>query len=183
MAKIIDIDDHGQTLEDIKFKLKINKDQAEEIMSYNQLMDYIQKGIDAEEDPDSLFKFRDIVANQGPLESTDPKGLSIRGFEFQLFMSFEVSNFPLKFHPKLRFHFDQIEVYFNQSYDGISMFQNTRKSCRTSSHCTLSFISNQSSPFHHHHHTSSQYKEPCHQQPTSCYTKILCKQNLLVMPA
>ena len=72
MAKIIDIDDHGQPLEDIKFKLKINKDQAEEIMSYNQLMDYIQKGTDAEEDPDSLFKFRDIVAHQAPLESTDP---------------------------------------------------------------------------------------------------------------
>ena len=72
MAKIIDIDDHGQPLEDIKFKLKISKDQAEEIMSYNQLMDYIQKGTDAEEDPDSLFKFRDIVAHQGPLESTDP---------------------------------------------------------------------------------------------------------------
>ena len=72
MAKIIDIDDRGQTLEDIKFKLKINKDQAEEIMSYNQFMDYIQKGTDAEEDPDSLFKFRDIVAHQGPLESTDP---------------------------------------------------------------------------------------------------------------
>ena len=69
MAKIIDIDDHGQPLEDIKFKLKINKDQAEEIMSYNE---YIQKGTDAEEDPDSLFKFRDIVAHQGPLESTDP---------------------------------------------------------------------------------------------------------------
>ena len=72
MAKVIDIDDHGQTLEDLIFKLKINKDQAEEIMSYNQLMDYIQKGTDAEEDPDSLFKFRDIVAHQGPLESTDP---------------------------------------------------------------------------------------------------------------
>ena len=72
MAKIIDIDDHGQPLEDIQFKLKINKDQAEEIMSYNQLMDYIQKGTDAEEDPDSLFKFRDIVAHQGPLESIDP---------------------------------------------------------------------------------------------------------------
>ena len=72
MAKIIDIDDHGQPFGDIKFKLKINKDQAEEIMSYNQLMDYIQKGTDAEEDPDSLFKFRDIVTHQGPLESTDP---------------------------------------------------------------------------------------------------------------
>ena len=75
MAKIIDIDDHGQPLEDIRFKLKINKDQAEEIMSYNQLMDYIQKGTDAEEDPDSLFKFRDIVAHQGPLESTDPRNM------------------------------------------------------------------------------------------------------------
>ena len=72
MAKIIDIDDHGQHLEDIRFKLKTSKDQAEEIMSYNQFMDYIQKGTDAEEDPDSLFKFRDIVAHQGPLESTDP---------------------------------------------------------------------------------------------------------------
>ena len=72
MAKIIDIDDHGQPLEDIKFKLKINKDQAEEIMSYNQLMDYIQKGTDGEEDPDSLYKFRDIIAHQGPLESIDP---------------------------------------------------------------------------------------------------------------
>ena len=70
-VKIIDIDDHGQPLENIKFKLKINKDQTEEIMSYNQLMDYIQKGTDAEEDPDSLFKFRDIVAHQGPLESTE----------------------------------------------------------------------------------------------------------------
>ena len=63
-AKIIDIDDHGQPLEDIKFKLKIIKDQAEEIMSYNQLMDYTQKRTD----PDSLFKFKDIVAHQGPLE-------------------------------------------------------------------------------------------------------------------
>ena len=41
-------------------------------MSYNQLMDYIKKGTNAEEDPDSLFKFRDIVAQQCPFESTDP---------------------------------------------------------------------------------------------------------------
>ena len=46
MAKIIYIDDHGQPLEDIQFRLKINKDQAEEIMSYNQLMDSIHKGTD-----------------------------------------------------------------------------------------------------------------------------------------
>ena len=29
MAQIIDSDDHGQPLEDVRFKLKINKDQAE----------------------------------------------------------------------------------------------------------------------------------------------------------
>ena len=80
MAKIIDIDDHGQPLENIKFKLKINTDQAEEIVSYNQLLDYIQKGTDVEEDPNSFFKFRDIVAHQGPLEATDPdhKGSKIQ---------------------------------------------------------------------------------------------------------
>ena len=72
MAKIIDIDDHGPPLEDMKFKLKINKDQAEEIMSYTQLMDYIQKGTDGEEDLDLLFKFKGILAHQRPLESTDP---------------------------------------------------------------------------------------------------------------
>ena len=84
MAKIIDIDDHGQPLEDIKFKLKINKDQAEEIMSYNQLMDYIQKGTDAEEDPDSLFKFRDIVAHQGQLSQLT---LTIRGANAMLWLN------------------------------------------------------------------------------------------------
>ena len=86
MAKIIDIDGHGQPLEGIQFKLKINKDQAEEIMSYNQLMDYIQKGTDAEEDPDSLFKFRDIVAHQGPLESTD---LNHKGSKYNVMVEWE----------------------------------------------------------------------------------------------
>ena len=72
MSKIINIDDHGQPLEDLKIKLQINKDQAEEIMSYNQLMDYILRCTDDEEDQDSLFKFRDIVAHQSPLEPTNP---------------------------------------------------------------------------------------------------------------
>ena len=95
MAIIIDIDDHGQPLEDIKFRLKINKDQAEEIMSYNQLMDYIQKGTDAEKDPDSLFKFREIVTHQGPLESTDPNHKRSRHNVMVEFESGEVTYEPL----------------------------------------------------------------------------------------
>ena len=86
MAKIIDIDHHGPPLEDMKFKLKINKDQAEEIMSYNQLMDYIQKGTDGEEDLDLLFKFKDILAHQGPLESTDP---SHKGSKYNVMVEWE----------------------------------------------------------------------------------------------
>ena len=101
MVKIIDIDDHGQPLEDIKFKLKINKDQAEEIMSHNQLMDYIQKGTEAEEDPDSLFKFRDIVAHQGPLESTDPDH---KGSKYNVMVEWEsgeVTYEPLTLIPRM----------------------------------------------------------------------------------
>ena len=75
---------HGQPLEDIKFKLKISKHQAEEILSYNQLIDYIQKGTDAEEDPDSLFKFRDIVAHQGPQKQLT---LIIRGANTMLWLN------------------------------------------------------------------------------------------------
>ena len=80
----------GRPLEDIKFNLKINKDQAEKIMSYNQLMDYIQKGTDAEEDPDSLFKFRDIVAHEGPLESTDPDH---KGSKYNVMVEWESGEF------------------------------------------------------------------------------------------
>ena len=45
-------------------------------MSYNQLMDYNQKGTAAEEDPDSLFKFRDIVDTKAHLSQLT---LTIRG--------------------------------------------------------------------------------------------------------
>ena len=59
-------------------------------MSYNQLMNYIQKGTDAEEDPDSLFKFRDIVAHQGPLESTDPNH---KGSKYNVLVEWESGEF------------------------------------------------------------------------------------------
>ena len=67
MAQIIDIDDHGQHLEDIEFKLKINKDHAEEIMSYNQLMDYILKRTDAEEDPIHSSSLETLLHTKGHL--------------------------------------------------------------------------------------------------------------------
>ena len=85
MAKIIDIDDHGQPLEDIKFRLKINKDQAEEIMSYNQLMDYIQKGTVAEEDPDSLSSSLETLLHT--MAHLSQLTLTIRGANTMLWLN------------------------------------------------------------------------------------------------
>ena len=96
MAKIINIDDHGQPLEDLKIKLQINKDQAEEIMSYNQLMDYILRCTDDEEDQDSLFKFRDIVAHQSPLEPTNPNH---KRSKYNVMVEWESGEVTLEFLP------------------------------------------------------------------------------------
>ena len=57
---------------------------------YKSLIDPIRDKLNAEMN----------FANPGD-HVPEPEGLSIRGFEFKLLMSFEVSNFPLKFHPKL----------------------------------------------------------------------------------
>ena len=92
MAKIIDIDDHGQPLEDIKFKLKIKKDQAEEIMSYNQLMDYIQKGTDAEEGPDSLFKLETLLHTKAHLSQLT---LTTRGANTMLWLNGSLGRSPM----------------------------------------------------------------------------------------
>ena len=100
MAKIIDIDDHGQPLEDIKFKLKINKDQAQEKMSYNKLMDYIQKGTDAEVDPDSLFKLETLLHTKAHLSQLT---LTIKGSKYNVMVEWEsgkVTYEPLTFISK-----------------------------------------------------------------------------------
>ena len=69
-------------------------------MSYSQLMDYIQKGTDAEEDQDSLFKFRDIVAHQDPLESTDPNHMGTKYNVMVEWESGEVTYEPLPLMPR-----------------------------------------------------------------------------------
>ena len=55
----------------IKFKCSINNDAYEEIMSYNQILEYLSK-----DDNDIVWKFQDIIDHQGPLTKThkDYKG-------------------------------------------------------------------------------------------------------------
>ena len=82
--------------------------------------------------------------------------------------------------------FEEIQLYFDRSYDGISMFQ-IPKNPVTYVITSHSFIHLQPIIILFiiiiiNHIIITHYNEPCHQQPTSCYTTILCNQILLVTP-
>ena len=57
----------------IKFLLSVNDDKAEEIITYNQLVEYLSK---QDEDNEVVWKFRRIISHQGPLKQghADYKG-------------------------------------------------------------------------------------------------------------
>ena len=67
------IDDHESKVEDNptrkKFLLSINNDSGEEIITYNKLLDYLQR----DEENETLWKFRRIVSHQGPPSSNHPE--------------------------------------------------------------------------------------------------------------
>jgi Reverse transcriptase (RNA-dependent DNA polymerase) len=72
-AKIVQlIEDHESDVKDnptmIKFRLSINNDAAEEIITYNRLLDYLAQ----DEENEVVWKFRRIVSHQGPLKSEHP---------------------------------------------------------------------------------------------------------------
>ena len=62
------VEDHESSLQDnptrIQFLCKYNDDQAEEIITYNQLLEYISR----DEASDIVWKFKRITAHQGPLQ-------------------------------------------------------------------------------------------------------------------
>ena len=66
------IEDHQSDLEAnpsrIKFVCSVNNDQAEEIITYNQLLDYIMR----DEEHTTVWKFRRITSHQGPLKPDHP---------------------------------------------------------------------------------------------------------------
>jgi Reverse transcriptase (RNA-dependent DNA polymerase) len=72
-ARIVQmIEDHESDVKDnptmIKFRLSINNDAAEEIITYNRLLDYLTR----DDESDVVWKFRRIVSHQGPLRSEHP---------------------------------------------------------------------------------------------------------------
>ena len=72
-ARIVEmLDDHENNVNENptlkKFRLSINNDQAEEVITYNRLLEYISR----DEENETVWKFRRIVSHQGPLRSDSP---------------------------------------------------------------------------------------------------------------
>ena len=65
------IEDRRKGNEDFtKFTIKYDRDQVEDIMSYNDIMNHIHR--DRLEDGGNIWKFRNILGHQGPLNHRNP---------------------------------------------------------------------------------------------------------------
>ena len=72
VVEIIDQED-GKRIENINFILDIGNGKAEELISYNQLLQHLENAQDHDMGMDQeLFKFRAIIRHQGPLLASDP---------------------------------------------------------------------------------------------------------------
>ena len=86
-AKVIKlIDNHDSDLEDdktrIKFLLSVNNDESEEIITYNQLLEYLA----SDKENEIVWKFQRIVSHQGPLVASHP---DYNGSSFNVIIEWE----------------------------------------------------------------------------------------------
>ena len=75
------ISDHVHTLDQaqvsredkLRFKLKADGEQLDDLISCNQLMEYLEDYFDTVQHEDGLYKFKSIKDHRGPYTSTDPE--------------------------------------------------------------------------------------------------------------
>ena len=91
------IEDHEESVEEnptkLKFVISVNDDKAEEIITYNKLLDYLAK---QDEDNEVVWKFRRIVSHQGPLKPGDK---DYKGSNYNVMIEWEtgeITSEPLK---------------------------------------------------------------------------------------
>ena len=80
------ISDHINTIsqdwvsreDQLRFKLKIDGDQLDDLISYNQLMEYLEDNTDTGQLDNGLYKFKCIKDHRGPDTSADPECLGSR---------------------------------------------------------------------------------------------------------
>ena len=77
------ISDHVHTLDQaqvsredkLRFKLKMDGEQLDDLISYNQLMEYLEDNFNSGQHEDGLYIFKSIKDHRGPDTSTDPEYL------------------------------------------------------------------------------------------------------------
>ena len=77
------ISDHVHTLdqaqiyreEQLRLKLKVDGEQLDDLISYNQLMEYLEDTLDTGQPLDGLYKFKSIKDHRRPYYLSDPKYL------------------------------------------------------------------------------------------------------------
>ena len=80
-SKRATISDHVNTLsqdqvlrqDQLRFELKIGGDQLDDLISYNQLMEYLEDNTDTGQLDNGLYKFKCIKDHRGPYTSSDPE--------------------------------------------------------------------------------------------------------------
>ena len=70
----------------LRFKLKIDGDQLDDHISYNQLMEYLEHKTDTGPLEDGLYRFKSIKDHKGPYTSSDPE---YNGSSYNLLIEWE----------------------------------------------------------------------------------------------
>ena len=70
----------------LRFKLKIDGDQLDDLISYNQLMEYLEDKTDTGPLEDGLYSFKCIKDHKGPYTSSDPE---YNGSSYNLLIEWE----------------------------------------------------------------------------------------------
>jgi hypothetical protein len=80
------VEDHEGRVENnparLKFVLSMNEDKSKDIITYNELMEYLSR----DEEGDHVWKFSRIVAHEGPLKPTDR---TYKGSKFNVMIEWE----------------------------------------------------------------------------------------------
>ena len=88
------ISDHVHTInqdqisreDQLRFKLKVDGDQLDDLISYNQLLEYLEDNTDTGELENGFYKFNCIKDHRGPYTSSDPEYL---GSSYNLLIEWE----------------------------------------------------------------------------------------------
>ena len=70
----------------IKFVCSVNDDMYEEILTYNEILEYITKNEEQDDDQAIVWKFKHIAGHQGPLKKGDP---GYNGSKFNVLVEWE----------------------------------------------------------------------------------------------